>query len=151
VKPRFILPLLIAASGCYHYVPVEGHAIPPATQVSVELTSMGSAAVQQSLGDRVEAVEGEVMQTEPNGGLTLALLSVHRRGEVKPSLWARETLRLGANDINSVSRREISRKRTFVASAALGATAIGLVVAIAKATGAFDGGSGGGKGPPPTP
>lgn len=134
-----VLPFL---AGCYQYVPATAHTLPPATPVFVELSPRGTVNVASKIGDNVMGVEGSV--TEANASsLTLALNAVRRRGENVVSNWSGESLTLGLEDISQVKRRELSRRRTAVASVALGAASVGLVVAIARATGAASGSVGG--------
>lgn len=129
------LPLL---AGCYQYVPSPRSGLPPATPVSVELSPRGTLNVANKIGDNVVTVEGNVTEAS-NSSLTLALLAVRRRGDPAPSTWSGESITLAADDINEVKRRRLSRSRTTLASVALGAASVGLVVGIAKATGSASG------------
>jgi uncharacterized protein with PhoU and TrkA domain len=139
------LPLL---AGCYRYVPADHAEIAPTTPVTVELTTRGTLDVASRIGDNVVTLEGNV--TEANtSSLTLALLAVRRRGENTMSTWGGESITLAAGDIAEVKRREFSRKRTAAAASALGAASVGLVIAIAKATGTASGGTLGKPNPNP--
>lgn len=139
------LPLLAA---CYQYVPTSDRGIAPATPVSVDLSTRGSVNVASKIGENVVTLEGNVMEASPNS-LTLALQAVRRRGENVASTWNGESITLTTDEIDQVSTKQLSRKRTVVASAALAAASVGIVIGIAKATGQASG-SVGGK-PVPTP
>jgi hypothetical protein len=145
-KPAAALPFLLA--GCYRYVPVEDTRLAPATPVSIELSAQGTRSVASRIGSNVVVVEGNVTEASPSS-LTLALMSVRRRGENSVSTWSGESLTLAREEIDQVSRKELSPRRTAVASVALGAASVGLVVAIAKATGAASGSAGGKPSPNP--
>ena len=144
-KPVIVLPLL---AGCYQYVETNRVGLEPSTPVAVDLSTRGSLNVADKIGANVESVEGYVTEATP-AGLTLALNAVRRKGENAPSTWSGESIRLGADDIDQVKRRQLSRQRTAVASAALVAASVGIVIGIAKANGAAEG-SVGGK-PTPNP
>lgn len=141
VAPTVLLGLS-ALNGCYRYVPTTREALAPGTHVSIEMTSRGTANLAPRIGDRVTSVEGTISSTDADG-VTLALLSVHRRGEVQPSTWSGESIHLAGDEIADVKGRQLARGRTIVAATALGAAAVGLVIAIAKATGQASGGAGG--------
>lgn len=144
----FLAVTLIGSSGCYRYVASEPGALKAGTAVAIDLTSSGTANVRPAIGDFVTSVEGSV--TESNGsGVTLALMAVRRRGDVSPSTWTGESLHLASADIEGVKTRQFARGRTTVAAVALGAAAVGLVIAIARATGLLEVSGGGGKTVPP--
>jgi hypothetical protein len=140
---------LLGAAGCYRYVASEPGALSPGAEVSIDLSSAGTASVRPALGDFVTRIEGNVASSDASG-VTLSLTSVLRRGDVSPSTWNGETIRLAAADVSSVRTREFSRSRTTAAAVALGAASVGLVIAIAKATGLLEVSGGAGKPIPPS-
>ena len=144
-KSLAALPLL---AGCYQYVPSARSDLPPATPISVELSPRGTLNVANKIGDNVVTVEGNVTEAS-NSSLTLALLAVRRRGETAPSTWSGESITLAPDDIYQVKRRQLSRSRTTLASVALGAASVGIVIGIAKATGSASGTVGGKPSPNP--
>jgi hypothetical protein len=93
-------------------------------------------------------VEGSVTEASPSS-ITLALQAVRRRGDNAASTWNGESITLASDEIAEVKRRELSRGRTAVASAALAAASVGIVVGIAKATGEASGSAGGKPSPNP--
>jgi hypothetical protein len=148
VKAASILVASVAVAGCYRYVPAANLAVPTGSRVSVELTSAGTATLRPTLGDFVTKIEGDVTQATPSQ-LTLALVTVHRRGEIAPSTWHGESIQVGSSDVETVRQRQLSRGKTTAAFIALGAAGAGLVYAIAKATGLVSGDVG--SRPPPNP
>lgn len=144
----FVVAALAGSTGCYRYVETAPSAIAAGTEVAVDLSSAGTLNVKPTLGDFVTQLEGSVL--EANGaGITLALMSVKRRGDVAPSTWRGESLTLTTADIAGVKTRQFSRGRTTAAWVALGAAGVGLVAIIAKATGLIDASGSGGKQVPP--
>jgi hypothetical protein len=138
---------LVGSSACYRYIPVEPGSLTSGTEVAVDLSSTGSATVRPSLGDFATRLEGRVSESSASG-ITLLLSAVQRRGEVQPSTWNGESIRLGTSDIAGLKTRELSRGRTTVAAVALGAASVGLVIAIARAVGILEVS---GSGPKPIP
>jgi hypothetical protein len=63
--------------------------------------------------------------------------------------WNGESITIASDEIAQVKRRELSRSRTVMASAAFAAASVGIVVGIAKGKGGASGGTGGGPPPPP--
>lgn len=145
-KPVAVLPLVLA--GCYKYVPTDYAGLAAATPVSVELSARGMSNLAPKIGPNVEVVEGNITDATASS-LTLALQSVRRRGESSAANWNGESITLASDEIDQIKRRELSRSRTVMASAALAAASVGIVVGIAKATGEASG-SGGVK-PSPNP
>jgi hypothetical protein len=145
-KPVAVLPLVLA--GCYKYVPADHAQLAPATPVSVELSDRGTVNVASKLGTSVVVLEGSIMNATASS-LTLALESVRRRGESAVANWNGESVTLSSDEIAQVSRKELSRSRTLVASTALVAASVGIIVGIAKATGQASGSTGGKPSPNP--
>jgi hypothetical protein len=134
--------------GCYRYVPREMAALPANAEVAVDLSPTGSNNVRPSIGDGVSVVEGRLTNID-SSGLTLSLSMVRRRFD-GPSTWNGETLQLSRGDYDRVREKQLSRGRTTAAAVGFGALGVGLLVAIAKATGILFV-SGSGKGPIPPP
>jgi len=145
-KPVAVLPLVLA--GCYKYVPADHAELAPATPVSVELSERGTVNLAPKIGQSVVVVEGNITDASASS-LTLALESVRRRGESAVANWNGESITLSSDEIAQVKRRELSRSRTVVASAALAAASVGIIVGIAKATGQTSGSTGGKPSPNP--
>jgi hypothetical protein len=145
IAPVVVLGLSVV-TGCYRYVATPLTSLSPGAHVAVEVTTRGAVSLEPRLGRNVSQVEGTVTSSDATG-VTLALLSVRRRGEVQPSTWEGESLHLTGDDIEQLRSRQLSRGRTIVASTALGAAAVSIIVAIARSTGQASTGTG----PRPTP
>lgn len=145
-----VAAVLLGSAGCYNYTTATDPSdLKQGSEVIIELTSTGAASVRPAIGDFVTTVEGRVSEASAEG-ITLELMSVKRRGDVSPSTWHGENLRLAAADIDEMRARELSRGKTTVAITALAAASVGLVIAIAKATGLLEV-SGGARKPIPPP
>lgn len=147
-KAAVIALSVTALSGCYHYVPVASNAPPAGSHVAVEISTRGAVNLIPRLGDNVVSLEGELTSADENG-ITVSVLSVKRRGDLQASNWTGASVTLAGADVIEVKKRQLSKGRTIIASSALGAAMVGLVVAIAKATGLASGGTG--ERPIPTP
>ena len=145
-KPVTVLPVVLA--GCFKYVPADHAELAPATPVSVELSARGTTNLAPKIGENVVVVEGNITDASASS-LTLALQSVRRRGESSVANWNGESITLSSDDIGQIKRRELSRSRTLMASAAFAAASVGIVVGIAKGKGGASGTTGGGPPPPP--
>jgi hypothetical protein len=145
---KSVAALPLALAGCYQYVSTDHAGLTPATPVSVELSTRGTLNVTSKIGENVVAVEGSVTEASPSS-ITLALQGVRRRGDNATSTWNGESITLASDEIANVKRRQLSRGRTAVASAALAAASVGIVVGIAKATGEASGSVGGKPSPNP--
>jgi hypothetical protein len=145
---KCVAALPLALAGCYQYVSTDHAGLSPATSVSVELSTRGMLNVASKIGENVVAVEGSVTQASQSS-LTLALQAVRRKGENTTSTWNGESITLASEDMADVKRRELARGRTAVASAALAAASVGIVVGIAKAQGEASGGVTGKPSPNP--
>ena len=149
MKASWVLLIALGAvSGCYRYVATDPTALPSGSEVTIDLTSAGTANVRPAIGDFVNRVEGRVTQVD-SSGITLALLAVRRRGDVASGTWSGESLRLARGDIDGMKTKQFSRGRTTVSAIALGGAAVGLVIAFAKAVGILETSGGGGKPVPP--
>ena len=144
-KSAVAVPFLV---GCYQYVPVEHAGLPPSTPVSIDLSTRGTLDVANKIGNNVVAVDG-YLTASAGSSITLALQGVHRRGETAVSEWNGESITLTTDDIEQVKRKQLSRSRTALASAAFTAASVGVVVGIAKATGTASGSIGGKPSPNP--
>ena len=131
-------------NGCYAFIPTTNTALPEQTQVTVRLTLGGTVALQPTLGQGVNELDGTVVHSTPDS-LVLAVQTMYT--------MARQTFESSGTTaaiprpyIESVKVRTFSRKRTVFT--VLGA----LALAIATAAGAkalVSGDPGGGVTPPP--
>jgi hypothetical protein len=132
------LSLALLTTGCFDYREVApGPSVATGGLVRVELTDGGTTDVTKALGPYVMVLEGTV-QSANDQGLTLGVSSLRRRGEAD-TRWTGDAITIPRTDIRVLSQRTPSRGKTAVAIGVLSAVVIGLIVAIAKATGLVSG------------
>lgn len=136
--------LLLSMNGCYAFIPTTNTALPEQTQVTVRLTLGGTVALQPTLGQGVNELDGTVVHSTPDS-LVLAVQTMYT--------MARQTFESSGTTtaiprpyIESVKVRTFSRKRTVFT--VLGALALAIAAA-AGATALVSGDPGGGVTPPP--
>ncbi|HWP02822.1 MAG TPA: hypothetical protein VNL96_05160 [Gemmatimonadaceae bacterium] len=108
-----LLAALLAASGCYRYVPV---ALAPEAgkEVRVELSDEGTMRLAPYLGVRVEAVEGRLVEARDTS-LVIAIQATQSRGGAR-SGWSGERFEIPRWAAARILRRELDRGRTWLAS-----------------------------------
>lgn len=133
-----VLSLTVLSTGCYTYQEVAtGPTIAPGGVVRIELTDNGTADLAKQIGPYVMVIEGTV-QSNTDQGITLGVSSLRRRGEADTK-WTGDALTVPRMDVRVLSQRTPSRTKTAVAIGVFAAVGVGLMVAIAKATGLVSG------------
>ena len=112
--------------GCFTYTPVDLQSVVPDMSVRVHVTEEGAARLPTG-SDRDAPIEGTVIQAD------------RTRVSVLPELGS-----LSVGDIESVERRELSRRKTWLTVGAGVAVGIGILLRIEG-----EPGSGNGTGNPP--
>ncbi len=123
--------LAVVTTGCYTYFPVTDRPVPQGTAVRAELTDLGSATLGGYLGPGVDWLEGTMVDSDERSVTLAVAMTSGRRGE---SYWNRETATLPRDAILSLQQRELSKTRTFLASA-------GIIAGAFLLARAFSGGS----------
>jgi hypothetical protein len=138
-----------AATACYAYVPAGGPSADLGDEVRVHLTPSGAADLAGEIGPRMASVDGRVVTSRSDSGLTLAVSQLRSvRGE--PVAWQGDAaLVIPSSAISSLERRRLARGRTVVASTA--ATVALAAIGVLAVRGADRGGGTGGPPPPPPP
>jgi hypothetical protein len=131
-----ILMTLMAAQGCYTYVPVESTTPPMGRTVAFEISDQGRASIADRMGPGITSIEGRLLGTEGDQ-LVISVFGVEtiRNGR---SSWSGETVRLNRAFVSRVRERQLSKTKTWLVSAAVTAAVVALVVAT-DLTGAFTG------------
>ena len=142
-----VVAAAVILTGCYVYHPITTNAASTGKYVRAELTDVGSTSVAPAIGTNAIWVEGEVQEAS-DARLTITLRAVSRR-DMGESTWNGETVSLNAGDIRTLQERVLSRGRTATTVSLLSAGGIGVIYAIAHATGLVSGSSG--RTPPPPP
>lgn len=133
------LPLI----GCYGYVPVEPGATPALGESSIELTTAGTLAVQQALGENVRTIDGPITRVTADS-ITLTVTDVFTIGRERfPQNGV--PLTVARSHVSRVDTKRFSKKRTWAlvgSVVAVVALALGATTA-ASASSSGDGGGGG--------
>jgi hypothetical protein len=125
------LVLSLFAGGCYRYSAIEPNAATPATDVRLNLTAAGSAALVSTLGVSTAAVEGKVVRVTESD-YVLAVSSTLKRTDEDPAsmtrtVWAGESVSIPRSAVAGVEQRSLDRRRTTVAASV--ATVLGVLAA----------------------
>lgn len=104
------LALLVATTGCYHYVPEAGAPLPQGTPIRVRLAQPQSFELSALTAHNIGAVTGEWIREE-NGEVVLSALWLDAvTGEgFDGSAW---TFRIPRDDVAQLSIRKVSPWRT---------------------------------------
>lgn len=143
------LAWLIAASGCYSYLPLETSVTPTVGQrVRVALTPEGTTELARYLGPRVVEAEGALISLGAERSMVIAVDFVGMPGGLRQPWSGEGTVTFPANYVAGTRQRTFQKRRSIVGSAALaGALILTAVVALRGGSGA--GGPGDGTPPPP--
>lgn len=142
---RFILLATVAfCGGCYTHVPETSPTPMPRTRVRVLLTDNGSAELARHIGPKVSTINGEVVRSNEDGAIALAVSSTVTR-EGSESFWKGEVVTVAKQYVAVLQRRQLAVARTVAAAGGLAGAMIGL----GRITGIV--GGGGTKGGPPPP
>lgn len=131
-----LFPCLLAAAGCYTYVPLETANPPVGETMSFQITDRGRVGLAESFGSGLVQVEGRLTSVDTRD----YVMDVFRVAQLDGtrSMWSGERVRLNKEFVGQVQRRQLSRKRTFALAGAitLGVTAL---VASKSLIGVFSG------------
>ena len=111
----------VSVTGCYTLNPVTGAAPTNGTQIALDVTDAGRAALGGALGPEVAQIEGRLFSRD-SAEFVVSVSTVHllRGGE---QVWSGEKVHVRAEHVSRVYERELSRSRSVVLSA-LGAGAL---------------------------
>jgi hypothetical protein len=136
--------MLVSMNACYAYTPVTTTALPEAATVSVTLTLPGTVALQSTLGQGVNELDGTVIRSTSDS----LVVAVDKMYTLQKQSFASSgtTAAIPRAYIDEVKVRSFSRKRTTL-------TIIGglvaAIVAAAVVSGSASGDPGGGTTTPP--
>src|SRR5688500_13125323 len=134
---------LWGAAGCYSDMPVERDTIVPGTQVRVEMTRLGFAALPQIPSQPGPRLAGTMVSTEASGMLLRVPVLIRQDGQVIGTV--EQDLSVPFADVLAWERRAFNPARTGIAVAGVLGSVVGIYLAF---------GSGGpptGEEPPPPP
>jgi hypothetical protein len=134
------LPMMAALSGCYAFIPTTNPSLASATPVTVKLTLAGTVALQQSLGQGVNELEGSVLRSSADS-LVLAVDNTYTTTRQKFATSG-TTAEIPRPYIDEVKVRTFSKRRTLFM--VFGGVLLGGVAGASVA-------AGGGNSPPVNP
>lgn len=142
-KAALTVPLMVSTTtGCFTAKPVVGEPLPAGTEVLVKVTDAGRANLVAMLGPGVDVVEGRLVSRD-SSAITVAASSVSLLNGAH-QVWSGERIRIGADQVALLSKRQFSKGRTAIVTAAV----LGVVVVVAK--GSLSGILQGSEGKPPS-
>lgn len=129
---------VLAAGGCYTYVPLETDSPPVGETMLFHITDQGRVGLAKSFGSGLSRVEGRLTSVDTRD----YVLDVFRVAQLDGtrSMWSGESVRLDKEFIGQVQRRQLSRTRTFALAGAITAGVVA-IAASKSLIGAFTGDS----------
>ena len=139
-----VIPIVIAATGCFYYQPLATPAPQPGTYIQVMLTDSGTNHFWGYLGPDVGNLRGRLVTASPQV-LALSVTSVEQRhGQILG--WKGETVTLGREYVATMQERHVSGGRTVLLASGAVVGFVAMITAVANL--AAGSGGGGGGGPP---
>jgi hypothetical protein len=114
--------LALVVTGCYTLQPLTTSAAPESgSKIALYLNDAGRIALGSSVGPEIERLEGRLLEQDSEA-YSIAVMHVYTlRGGVQ--IWSGEQVRVGKDQVRSISERRLSKARTV----ALGAAGVGSV------------------------
>lgn len=120
------VPLMVSTTaGCFTARPVAGEPLPAGTDVLVKVTDAGRVALAAQLGPSVDVVEGRLISRD-SSAVTVSAVSVNLL-QGGHQVWSGERIRIPAEQIALLSKKQFSKGRTAIVVAAV----VGGIVAVA--------------------
>ena len=141
-----VLTALAASTACYQYLPSQSANLRVGEEVRLHLTNSGSTTLQPLVGSDVEAIDGRVVSRADTAYAVRVGGTTKRAGVT--AVWNGEQIDVPVGAIASVDRRVLSKRKTFLMSAASIAGAALVAVVISSVSGGGSGGPDTGTNPP---
>jgi hypothetical protein len=138
---------LVLTGACYRYAPPSTATPVSGDVVRLDLTTAGMARMSSVLGRDAVAVEGSILAVDDTS-YVMSVTGTRQRENQSTLSWAGERVVLPRNAVQSIERRSLDKKKTWLVA---GLVVLGAIAAKAIISGfdAFAGGDDGGT--PPTP
>jgi hypothetical protein len=133
VPPRLRVPVIavMAAAGCYSYEPTTSPT--PGTDIRARLTADAAVRRSQGFDDPILYYDGVVVRSTPD---TLAVdVLVARSSTTFQDVEIRDTVRLGAGEIQSIMGRKLSVTKSILVTVGAAAAAFGVIKGIDQVVG----------------
>ena len=141
-----LLSLVLVASSCYRFTPIEGATPAPGQEVRLFLSDEGSVRMAPLIGPRIEAIDGRIVQTTDTA-LVIAVEAAVTQGG-RAMTWSMERLTVPRSAVSSIRTRTLDRRKSWIVAGlgVVGAIALGEAFGLGSGFGGFLGvGGGGGK------
>lgn len=117
---RLMLPMvaLLAAQGCYEYVPAESASSSVGKLVELKITDPGRVGLAQRFGPGLDRVEGRLV-AQGDSDVTLNVVSVTSL-EGENTKWSGESVNLNRGFIRTMKSRRVSAWKTSALVVAAG-------------------------------
>jgi hypothetical protein len=138
---------LLLTGACYRYSPATSVAPSAGDVVRLDLTAAGMSRLQNILGRDAIAVEGSILSAD-DSSYVVSVSGTRQRESQATLSWAGERVVIPRAAVQSVERRSLDKKKTWLIAGAiiLGAVALKAIIA---GFDALAGGDDGGITPPP--
>jgi len=142
---RFLVVLMtMGSAACFNYTPITKPVPNAGTDIRIDLTDAGSVQLAPTIGQRIEALDGKLVEQSP-AALVLHVTGAIDRGGLTIH-WNGERVDVPRSAIESVQTRQLSVARSSlagalgVAGAFLVGAAFGVTSGIPGLHGVFGGG-----------
>lgn len=133
-----LFPCVLAATGCYTYVPLQTASPPVGETMLFQINDRGRVGLSESFGSGLVRVEGRLTSVDARD----YVMDVFRVAQLDGtrSTWSGERVRLDKEFVGQVQRRQLSRTRSFALAGAITA-GVAALVASKSLIGVFSGDS----------
>ena len=141
---------LLINTACYSYLPAPGGTPITGSDVQIELTADGSAALQAAIGPRIRIIEGRVRATDAAGNPTVDVEQLTSFDGLVVPYAGRDPVLIVRTNIRYVDVRTLNRRESWVAAGVIGGVfVVAVVTALIKARSKASGDPGRIGGAPP--
>jgi hypothetical protein len=140
---------LVLASACYRYTPTSNATPSLGDIVRLDLTTAGMGRMSSILGRDAVAVEGSIVAVDDTS-YVMSVSGTRQREDQSRLSWAGERVVIPRSAVQSIERRSLDKKKTWLVA---GLVVLGAIAAkvIVSGIDALAGGDDGGIIPPPPP
>jgi hypothetical protein len=140
-RSALLLATLWTVAGCYRATPIQGVETDVGAPVRVQLTDQASFELTPLIGNGIVRADGRLVSAS-DSALTLSLTNVVARNGIETT-WKGEQVTIKRTGVARVDRRELDRRRSWLA----GVGGVAATVALGSAFNLIGGKSGGKNGP----
>lgn len=112
-----LLTSMMTASACATYRPINGPIAARGVDVRLDLTERGTLELGSLLGPSIIALDGQIRGVTDSTVRISVTQVLNRTGDAQ--VWTGEVVTVPVSFVNGVRKREASRSRTFLLTAAI--------------------------------